>query len=152
MPAAAAAFKARKVPSRAGMMRSSSCLGNSDGKGDATWCTYVQPCTASAQPSSESRDATAKERRGRSLDAAPPFVRVLRTLASRERLRIVVRTVYPADSRARITYDPMKPEPPVTRTVVEEGVDIVEIDLEERVWKNDLVRQQLRKVESIYIE
>ena len=36
----------------------------------------------------------------------------------------------------------MKPEPPVTRTVVEEGVDIGEIDREESVWKIESVQSK----------
>lgn len=75
------------------MIRSSSCLGSSAGKGDATWCTYVQPCTASAQPSSWSREAAVKVRRASEAGVAPPFVREARTLVERERLRMVVRTV-----------------------------------------------------------
>ena len=59
-PAARAARSTRSVPSRAGMMSSSSCLGAASGKGEATCSTYWQPAIDSRQPASFSRSAAKK--------------------------------------------------------------------------------------------
>ena len=49
------ASKTLKVPSTAGLIRTSSSLGTSNIKGEATCKTYSQPFTASSQPLSSSK-------------------------------------------------------------------------------------------------
>ena len=70
-PAARAARSTRSVPSRAGMMSSSSCLGAASGKGEATCSTYWQPAMDSRQPASFSSSAAKKRTLSASL--APAF-------------------------------------------------------------------------------
>mmetsp|Transcript_22973 Transcript_22973/g.73948 ORF Transcript_22973/g.73948 Transcript_22973/m.73948 type:complete len:260 (-) Transcript_22973:88-867(-) len=62
-PAAAAARSTFSVPSRAGMIKSSSDFGVADGNGDATCNTNVHPSTAGAQEATSSSSASTSSRR-----------------------------------------------------------------------------------------
>ena len=113
-PPERAALSTRSAPSRAGLIRSSSCLGSTEGNGEATWRTKSQPATASGQPASRSRSAAAKESRSRPV--APARSSWLRTSSARAGLRRVARTEWPAARVCRMQCPPMNPDPPVTRT------------------------------------
>mmetsp|Transcript_20745 Transcript_20745/g.79571 ORF Transcript_20745/g.79571 Transcript_20745/m.79571 type:complete len:205 (-) Transcript_20745:102-716(-) len=94
---AAAALRTRSVPSTAGRMRSSLCLGAVIGNGLATWSTYMAPATASVQPSSFIRFAATSSRRS----LAPSSSRRGAVLASSLGSRTVPRTRKPPASRTR---------------------------------------------------
>ena len=96
MPAALAAFSARRAPSRAGTISSSSLFGALLGSGEATWATWLHPAIASAQPASPVRSAA------KNFSLLSSTARLARTVASLARSRIEVWTVQPSAINWRI--------------------------------------------------
>ena len=82
----------------------------------ATASAHPVPATASGHPASCSRSAAMNDTA--SAASAPPARSIPRTSPSRARFRTVVRTSWPAASNCRMMWLPTKPEPPVTRTVL----------------------------------
>ena len=91
-PASSAARSTRRVPSRAGTIRSFGSSGGAAGIGLATWWTYVHPATASAQPSSLVRSAAAMVRRSAEPGSARWGARSACNWSSEEARRAVPRT------------------------------------------------------------
>lgn len=92
VPAFVAARRTRRVPSRAGMMRSFASLGSAVGMGEAIWSTYVHPATAVFQPLSWLRSASTNVSRLRLSSVTPPVLSACLTVAVFDRERIVART------------------------------------------------------------